>query len=353
MAKGKKNVGKGKKSVTPKKTITKKSKDSKKVENSENLGGLDESSSSDIVNTPKKKRKAKRKKGYVALKSGESLEMPSKVRKVSNYNLVSSAVSKYCVENYNRKCTKKEISDIYNELKLRYLVSDPKYQLSAVEINSQIKSLLSNRNDASVPVSLFSFNWFELPSLFNQDGLFFKRDDVLRFDLRVINKGVLETTYEELNDVYRNDIYVWINEEIDEYERNVGELPSPIPTFELSAEESDEENRIFGWSFFSAELTSFLGTDFKPTREGRERVVGVTDKSLPSEKDLKSRTGLKKGLSADTGKSKEEITLDRDKLALEREKFEEEKFVRDLELVKMGLMDGDFFKEKWKTRLGK
>lgn len=329
MARSKKNEDKGKKSVPPKKTITNNPKN------------------------PKKKRKAKRKKGYVALKSGESLQMPSKVRKVSNYNLVSSAVSKYCVENYNRKCTKKEISDIYNELKLRYLVSDPKYQLTADEINSKIKELLSNRNSTSVPVSLFMFNWFELPSLFNQDGLFFKRDDVLRFDLRVINRGIVETTYEELNDFYRNEIYVWINEEIDEYERNIGELPSPIPTFELSAEESDEENRIFGWSFSSSELASFLGAEFKPTREGRERVVGITDKSLPSEKDLKSKTGLKKGLSADTGKSKEEISLERDKLLLEREKFEEEKFVRDLDLVKMGLMDGEFFKEKWKTRLGK
>jgi hypothetical protein len=333
MAKGKKRLEGAKKTITPKKTIT---DNSKNAENS------------------KKKRKAKRKKGFVALKSGESLQMPSKVRKVSNYNLVSSAVSKYCKDNYNRKCTKKEISEIYNELKLRYLTSDPKYQLTADEINSQITKLLSNRNNLNVPVSLFGFNWFELPSLFNQDGLFFKRDDVLRFDLRIINKGVVETTYEELNDFYRNEIYVWINEVVDEYESDEGELPSPIPQFDLSAEESDEENRIFGWSFTSDKLSGYFGTGlYKPTREGRERVVGIKDKSLPSEKDLRSKKGGKKGSEGVIGKSKDEIALEREKIAFDREKFEEEKFVRDLTLLDKGLMDRDFFVEKWKSRLGK
>ena len=333
-------------------------------------------------NTPKKvddelvnkvkKRKAKRKQGFVPLKEGASMEVPSKIRKKSAYNIVSSAISKWCKEN-GARCTKKQISDIYQGLKERRLTGDPKYQLTAEDIelgvrgelvlnegkkNEEKVDLLAFKNDDSVPLQFKEMDWFNAPSFFNNDGLFFKNEDILRFDLTSIGRGLHEVFYSEFNKFYRDEIYVWVTQDIEDYEEKNGQMLSPVPKFILNEEMTDIENRIFEWTFESDDL----GIDLGATQEGQQKVTGIKNESLPTEAEAKAQKeedmAREKQESAPPRKlSKKELDLE----ILKEKNREKELQIQEKELmlkekdsdredVKMGLMTNAEFRKKWKGK---
>ena len=309
----------------------------------------------------KGKRQAKRKKGFVPMKGGASMEVPSKVRKKSAYNIVSSAISKWCKDN-GARCTKKQISEIYQGLKERRLTGDPKYQLTAEDIELGIKGklvvdegtekektidLLAFKNQEGVPTQFFDFEWYFAPSFFNNDGLYFKQDDVLRFDLTSIGRGVIEIYYSEFNSVYRDDIYEWITEEVEGYESESGK--GYYGRFKLNQEATDIENRIFEWTFEGQDEGQV------PTQEGREKVTGIKDESLPTEAEAKAQKeedkAREKQESAPPRKlSKKELELE----TLKEKNREKELMLKekdsDREDVKMGLMTSEEFRNKWKGK---
>jgi hypothetical protein len=319
-----------------------------------------------------KKRKAKRKQGFVPLKEGASMEVPSKVRKKSDYNIVSSAISKWCKEN-GARCTKKQISEIYQGLKQRRLKGDPKYQLTAEDIELGIKGqlvinegktneekvdLLAFKNDESVPLQFLEMDWFNAPSFFNNDGLFFTNEDILRFDLTSIGRGVVEVYYSEFNKVYRDEIYVWVTQDIEDYEKKNGQMLSPVPKFILNEQMTDIENRIFEWTFESDDL----GIDLGATQEGREKVTGIKDTSLPTEAEAKAQKeedmAREKQESAPPRKlSKKELDIKKIeaetenlKAKAELQKAETEAQNTDMKKIEMGLMTKAEFKKKWKGK---
>ena len=318
----------------------------------------------------KGKRKAKRKKGFVPLKGGASMEVPSKVRKKSDWNIVSSAISKWCKDN-GARCTKKQISDIYQGLKERRVTGDPKYNLTAEDIELGIKGelvlnegkkneekvdLLAFKNDEAVPLQFLEFNWFDSPSFFNNDGLFFKSDDVLRFDFTSIGRGIVEVYYSEFNKVYRDEIYVWLTQDIEDFEKQNGVMLSPVPKFILNEEMTDIENRIFEWTFESDDLSIDLGA----TQEGREKVTGVKDKSLPTEAEAKAQKEEDKAREKQESAPMSEearARLDIDKFNAETRRMEvkndrikakEKSRENDLKEVELGIMSIDEYKKKWK-----
>jgi hypothetical protein len=309
----------------------------------------------------KGKRKAKRKKGFVPLKKGASMEVPSKVRKKSSYNIVSSAISKWCKEN-GARCTKKQISEIYQGLKERRLTGDPKYQLTAEDIELGIKGnlvlnkgtekeekvdLLAFKDTDGVPTQFLDFEWYFAPSFFNNDGLYFKSDDVLRFDLSSIGRGVIEIYYSEFNSVYRDDIYEWITEEVEGFESESGK--GYYGRFKLNQDATDIENRIFEWTFEGQDEGQV------PTQEGREKVTGIKDKSLPTEAEAKAQKeedkAREKQESAPPRKlSKKELELETLKEKNKEKELQIKEKEIDLESVKLGLMDAEEFKAKWKGK---
>ncbi len=115
--------------------------------------------------------------------------------------------------------------------------------------------------------------------------MFFKKDDVLRFDFTSIGRGIVEVYYSEFNKVYRDEIYVWLTQDIEDFEKQNGVMLSPVPKFILNEEMTDIENRVFEWTFESDDL----GIDLGATKEGREKVTGVKDKSLPTEAEAKAQ----------------------------------------------------------------
>lgn len=352
------------KSSTPlKKGVSKATpkKNSKKPPKKESVKPIEEEVS-------KPKRRAKRKQGFVPLKEGESMEVPSKVRKKSSFNIVSSAISKWCKEN-GKRCTKKEISEIYQGLKERYLTSDKKYQLTAEEIQLGIegklkddkgekRDLLAFKNQTAVPTNLgTAFNWFFAPSYFNNDGLFFKEDDILRFDLKAIGRGVVEIEFKEFNAKYREEIYDWITEEIEDYEKTNGEALSPVPEFVFDEDATDIENRIFEWRFESDALgVGSLGA----TQEGKKKVTGITDKSLPTEAEAQAQKEEDKAREKQESAPMSEearARLDIDKFNAETRRMEvkndrikakEKSRENDLKEVELGIMSIDEYKKKWK-----
>jgi hypothetical protein len=316
----------------------------------------------------KGKRKAKRKKGFVPLKKGASMEVPSKVRKKSSYNIVSSAISKWCKEN-GARCTKKQISEIYQGLKERRLTGDPKYQLTAEDIELGIKGnlvlnkgtekeekvdLLAFKDTEGVPTQFFDFEWYFAPSFFNNDGLYFKSDDILRFDLTSIGRGVIEIYYSEFNAVYRDEIYEWITEEVEGFESESGK--GYYGRFKLNEQATDIENRIFEWTFEGQDEGQV------PTQEGREKVTGVKDKSLPTEAEAKAQKeedkAREKQESAPPRKlSKKELEIkkieaetENVKAKTELQRAETEAQNADMKKIEMGLMTKAEFKKKWKGK---
>ena len=310
--------------------------------------------------TTNKKRKAKRKQGFVPTKKGTSKEVPTKVRKKSDWNIVSSAISKWCKDNGSR-CTKKQISEIYQGLKERRLKGDPKYKLSAEDIELGIKGelkvdegtdkektidLLAFKNQEAVPTQFFEFPWFNAPSFFNNDGLFFRDEDILFFDLTAIGRGLVQTTYKEFNTKYRDELYMWITQDINDYEEANGEAPSPPPDFILNLEETDLNNRIFEWKFqYQSSLIPSV-----PTQEGQQKVTGELDTSLPTESQVKAQNeeDMARQNQVSEQEAKERLKIDKMNAKTRQLEAKNEERKIDLEEVKLGIMSVEDYNKKWK-----
>jgi hypothetical protein len=320
----------------------------------------------------KGKRKAKRKQGFVPANKGASKQVPTKVRKKSDWNTVSSSISQWCKDNGSR-CTKKQISEIYQGLKERRLTGDPKYKLTPEDIQLGIKGdlilnkgkkneekvdLLAYKNQESVPTQFKEFPWFNAPSFFNNDGLYFKDDDILLFDLFAIGRGMVETTYKEFNMVYRDEMYQWITKSLQDYEEANNEAASPPPDFILNEEEIDLENRVFEWKLFYQ--SSLIPNT--PTQEGQEKVTGIKDKTLKTEKEVKEQQekDLQRQIQQPapmSEKEREELAIEKTKADTENlnakaklQEAETEAQKNDMKKIEMGLMTKAEFKKKWKGK---
>jgi hypothetical protein len=213
--------------------------------------------------------------------------------------------------------------------------------------NEEKVDLLAFKDTNGVPTQFLDFEWYFAPSFFNNDGLYFKSDDVLRFDLSSIGRGVIEIYYSEFNERYRDDIYEWITEEVEGFESESGK--GYYGRFKLNQDATDIENRIFEWTFEGQDEGQV------PTQEGREKVTGIKDKSLPTEAEAKAqkeedKTREKQESAPPKKLSKKELELE----TLREKNREKELMIKekdsDREDVKMGLMTSAEFRKKWKNK---
>jgi hypothetical protein len=292
------------KAETPKKVVKRKAK---RVPTTKPKGNVKKSASKKVAPIKPKesvsrsnKRKAKRT--YVNKPQGEI----KRTRKKSSYDIIQSAISKYCKERYARlmasnelsaeekkkirkTCTKEEIKEIYNSLKGRFLKDTKdvkgrnKDKISPSEIASKIDSILGYYGANDIPLQLREpIEWYYIIDyLLNNDGLFFKESDILIFNCSTLDLslGQYEVFYKDVDIELGDTMYVDLRQFIDE---NPEYDNSPIPEFVLNEEMSDIENRTFVWDLVV--LDSFINRKEERGSVG-ERDSGTDDFDL-SEEDL-------------------------------------------------------------------
>ena len=292
------------KTETPKKVVKRKAK---RVPTTKPKGKAKKSASKKVAPIKPKesvsrsnKRKAKRT--YVNKPQGEI----KRTRKKSSYDIIQSAISKYCKERYSRlmasnelsaeekkkirkTCTKEEIKEIYNSLKGRFLKDAKgikgrsKDVISPSEIASKIDSILGYYGAIDIPLQLREpIEWYYIIDyLLNNDGLFFKENDILIFNCSTLDLslGQYEVFYKDVDTELGDTMYVDLRQFIDE---NPEYDNSPIPEFVLNEEMSDIENRTFVWDLVV--LDSFIDRKEERGSVG-ERESGTDDFDL-SEEDL-------------------------------------------------------------------
>jgi len=246
------------------------------------------------------KRKAKRT--FV----NKPIGVVKRTRKQSSYDILQSAVSQYCKDRYARlmasnelsaeqkkkirkTCTKAEIKEIYNSLKGRFLKDAKgikgrsKDVISPSEIASKIDSILGYYGASDIPLQLREpIEWYYIIDyLLNNDGLFFKDDDIMIFNCSTLDLslGQYEVFYKDVDTELGDTMYVDLRQFIDE---NPEYDNSPIPEFVLNEEMSDIENRTFVWDLVV--LDSFIDRKEERGSVG-ERESGTDDFDL-SEEDL-------------------------------------------------------------------
>lgn len=251
-------------------------------------------------------------------------------RKYSNYNLIQGAIADYCVRKYGRKCSKKEISEIYQGLKSRYLEEGRKSPFTPQEIAKAIDKRLAYLGKDAMPTLLKDFEWFQVVAIlvFN-DGGFFKPADRLVFDLTSIGLGKRRTEFSDLADFYKEELYVEIREWMMDVEVETGIKMSPPPTFVLDEDASDMQKRIYVWKLDFGEVEGAEEVvDTEGAKEKGVEEVVVEEKEAPSEEK-----GKEKGVS-------EKVLLEREKTAQMREKTKQEAMA----LLKEGKIDLETFK---------
>jgi hypothetical protein len=124
----------------------------------------------------------------------------------------------------------------------------------------------------------------------------------------------------------------------------------------LNEQATDVENRIFEWTFEGQDEGQV------PTQEGREKVTGIKDKSLPTEAEAKAQKeedkAREKQESAPPRKlSKKELEIkkieaetENVKAKSELQRAETEAQNADMKKIEMGLMTKAEFKKKWKGK---
>jgi predicted Zn-dependent protease len=164
--------------------------------------------------------------------------------------------------------------------------------------------------------------------------------------------------YSEFNKVYRDEIYVWVTQDIEDYEKKNGQMLSPVPKLILNEQMTDIENRIFEWTFESDDL----GIDLGATQEGQQKVTGIKNESLPTEAEAKAKKqedmAREKQESAPPRKlSKKELEIkkieaetENVKAKTELQRAETEAQNADMKKIEMGLMTKAEFKKKWKGK---
>jgi len=258
------------------------------------------------------KRKAKRKS--------------VKPRKPSSYNIIQSGIKDYCLRKYGRRCSRKEVSEIYQALKLRYAdeFKDSKSGITPKIIADTIDERLGYRDAGSMPTDLKDFEWYMvIDKLILTDGGYFLEGDVLTFDLTSIGLGKVRGSYDELEYMYTEQIYTEMREYITDVEAQTGMKMSPQPSFVLDEKQSDVAKRLFVWKL-----------DFGRV-EGKEEFEETPEGQKPP-KEKKAAEKKEKKESAVT----EQVLLEREKTAQLKEKTKQDAMA----LLKEGKIDLDTFK---------
>jgi hypothetical protein len=165
--------------------------------------------------------------------------------------------------------------------------------------------------------------YYIIDYLLNNDGLFFKENDILIFNCATLelSLGQYEVFYKEVDVDLVDTMYVDLRQFIDE---NPEYDNSPIPEFVLNEELSDIENRTFIWDLVV--LDSFIERKEEKGSIG-ERESGTDDFDL-SEEDLADVRKEVEEIKDEVGQSSE-VDMSSDSLIeLERERTRQ----RELEL---------------------
>jgi hypothetical protein len=279
-----------------------------------------------------------------------------KKRRISDYLILQSAISKYCGDRYERlmadptisaddkkkirkKCTKKEVSEIYQGLKTRFLTSKTKgLKINASELSLEIENKLSYKDRAMIPFTLREFEWFLLvDNLYGADGFYFKPSDTLNFNCNMgggDNIGVFSTDYGSLEDYYKEEMYSPLREYMEDLQ---GENDSSVkPLFVFNEGLSDIENRIFWWDLNDGMDGAGSGDSKKEKEEDSRDDFELTEEDIeePKENGKKGKEKPKKEVS-------DAVLVEREKTKQEQEKSKQQA----MELLKLGLIDKDEFKK--------
>ena len=315
----------------------------------------------------KSKSKSSKKKGTkkVALKSNNKktlkpqVEKKKRKRKVSDYLVLQTAISKYCADRYSRlmsdpsisaddkkkirkRCSKQEVSEIYQGLKSRFLKSKTKgMQISASDLSIQIEQKLAYKGKESVPFTCREFEWYLLiDTLYGADGFFFKPSDVLNFNCNMggaFNMGVFSSEYNSLEDTYKEEMYSVLREYMDDIQEENDSSVKPF--FVFNEELSDIENRIFWWDLNDGLESAGSGRDGDGGGKGETKEMGE-DFEL-TEDDIRDEveSGKKGAKKKDKEVLSESVLLEREKTKQEREKSKQ----MAMELLKDGLITKEEF----------
>lgn len=295
--------------------------------------------------TPKKSKLEglKTKKTNELPKIGKRKARKKQIRKPSQYNAVKKTISEYCLRKYGRRCSKKEISEIYSTLKNRFIDNKSKKNpLSIQEIQRTIDEKLAYYGKQNVlPIGLRDFVFFDaLAILYWADGGFFKEDDILNFDMSSIGEGIVRCTFNELPDEFNEGIKDVVKEWVADVLDATGIEPSPLPTFVFDEDLSDFDKREFTWVLdidYQAEL---------PTKEEREEGVDDGRAETTGAKETKAK-GKAKGKAKPKARKEvepevlpESVLIEREKTLQAKEKSKQEA----MELLRTGAIDLEAFK---------
>jgi hypothetical protein len=289
---------------------------------------------------PKKRGRPRKRK--TAKKKGVPIDKPKSLR---NYDIIRKGIADYCKSKYGRNCTRKESSEIYQTLKLRFLNADLNTKIPVEQLQKVIDEKLANRGDSEVPfVSADPFEYYRvIEILYGNDGGFYQETDTLFFDLRVIGEGIVKTSFADLPYTYKEDMYGRIREFIVESEAQ-GIKVSPQPQFVFDADKSNIEKREFWWklNFDGVEGASelFTGAELKKQAQERESAERVSEDIIDKRisESIKESEGVTPELEESRLKVREkevELALEREKQKTEKEKQKTAAAETKLRLVKM------------------
>jgi hypothetical protein len=301
-------------------------KNSKKKSNSK----IDEKSIDDSGSPLQKQKKVVKRAAKRVVKRAAKRVVK---RKPSAYNILQKEIAKYCVDNYGRKCSKSEISQIYQSLKTRFFdVDEKKLKVSPSDIAKTIDEKLAYRGRTKMPVFLQDFYWFDvIVRLWSNDGGFFSDEDILVFDISSVGLGKRQTPFFSLVEIYQDEIYTELTEFFEEVENQTGKKlnQSPIPRWIYDEEQSDEANRKFVWK---------IAFDDEEQPTGQE-----TDELDINQKDIDNALKKAKSVTEDEGLSKKDIELniEKEKTSQEKEKTKQQA----MSLLEKGLISYEDFQK--------
>ena len=282
-----------------------------------------------------------------------------KKRRISDYLILQTAISKYCNDRYSRlmadpkisadekkkirkKCTKKEVSEIYQGLKTRFLTSKTKgLKINASELAMEIEKKLSYKGKAMIPFTCREFEWFLLvDNLYGADGFYFKPSDTLNFNCNMgggDDMGIFSTDYGDLEDYYKEEMYSPLREYMENLQSDNDSSVKPI--FVFNEKLSDIENRIFWWDLNDGLDQAGSKDDSEPKGDDSGDDFDLTEDDIQEEKESKPK-GKEKG----KGKPKKEVLSDAVLIEQEKTKQEQEKSKQmAMDLLKSGLITPEQF----------
>jgi hypothetical protein len=172
---------------------------------------------------------------------------------------------------YGKRCSRQEVSEIYQALKLRYAdeFKDSKSGITPKIIADTIDERLGYRDAGSMPTDLKDFEWYlVIDKLVLTDGGYFLEDDILTFDLSDVGLGKVTGSYAELDYMYTEQIYPDMREYISDVEATTGIKMSPQPSFVIDEDRTDVAKRVFVWKLDFGRVEG--REQFQDTPEGQK-----------------------------------------------------------------------------------